>query len=84
MLDAGKLPMIASASSSIPLGIAARKTRSASCARSGGVDTMARSVSFRRSAGRIDQDDLRAVPITMPRISARVVCTLRETMVTRS
>ena len=37
----------------------------------------------REDAGRVDQDDLRVVlRSTMPRISARVVCTLRETMVT--
>jgi len=44
------------------------------------VDTMARSSRrFRRKdSRRIDQNDLGVVSITIPRISARVVCTLRE------
>src|SRR5580658_11197906 len=59
-------------------------TRSASCAPLHAVDTMARS--NRRLGRNIPGVSTRMIcalfSITMPRISARVVCTLRETMVT--
>src|SRR5258708_18410048 len=76
---------IASASSSIPaLASKSTQTRSASCAPLQAVDTMARS--SRRFGEKMPGVSTRMIcapfSITMPRISARVVCTLRETMVT--
>src|SRR5258708_30974929 len=60
------------------------QTRSASCAPLQAVDTMARS--SRRFGEKIPGVSTRMIcallSITMPRISARVVCTLRETIVT--
>src|SRR6202035_2507408 len=60
------------------------QTRSASCAPLHAVDTMARS--SRRLGRKIPGVSTRMIwalsSITMPRISARVVCTLRETIVT--
>src|ERR1700731_4303681 len=60
------------------------QTRSASCAPLQAVDTMARS--SRRFGRKIPGVSTRMIwalfSITMPRISARVVCTLRETIVT--
>src|SRR5271154_2770190 len=60
------------------------QTRSASCAPLHAVDTMARS--SRRFGRKIPGVSTRMIcalaSMTMPRISARVVCTLRETMVT--
>src|SRR5450755_1828702 len=59
-------------------------TRSASCAPLQAVDTMARS--SRRFGKKMPGVSTRMIwallSMTMPRISARVVCTLRETMVT--
>src|SRR5690242_9840628 len=76
---------IASASSSIPaLASSSTQTRSASCAPLQAVDTMARS-SLRlgeKIPGVSTRISCALSSITMPRISARVVCTLRETMVT--
>src|SRR6202161_938505 len=76
---------MASASSSIPArASSSTQTRSASCAPLHAVDTMARS--SRRLGRKIPGVSTRMIcawlSITMPRISARVVCTLRETMVT--
>src|SRR3984893_16627554 len=76
---------MASASSSIPaLASRSTQTRSASCAPLHAVDTMARS--SRRFGEKMPGVSTRMIwalsSITMPRISARVVCTLRETMVT--
>src|SRR5260370_25937775 len=60
------------------------QTRSASCAPLHAVDTMARS--SRRFGAKMRGVSTRMIcalfSITMPRISARVVCTLRETIVT--
>src|SRR5205085_3039223 len=79
------LPRIASASSSRPaLASSSTQTRSASCAPLQAVDTMARS--RRRFGEKMPGVSTRMIcalfSITIPRISARVVCTLRETMVT--
>src|SRR5580692_7043013 len=79
------LVRIASASSSIPaLASSSTQTRSASWAPLHAVDTMARS--SRRFGEKIPGVSTRMIwalfSITMPRIKARVVCTLRETMVT--
>src|ERR1700681_3096805 len=76
---------MASASSSIAVfASSSTQTRSASCAPLQAVDTMARS--SRRLGRKIPGVSTRMIwallSITMPRISARVVCTLRETMVT--
>src|SRR6201995_1815614 len=76
---------MASASSSIPdLASSSTQTRSASCAPLQAVDTMARS--SLRLGRKIPGVSTRMIwglfSITMPRISARVVCTLRETIVT--
>src|SRR4051812_45342437 len=74
-----------SASSSIPaLASSSTQTRSASCAPLQAVDTMARSsLRFGRKMPGVSTRMIWALlSITMPRISARVVCTLRETMVT--
>src|SRR5216684_6973947 len=76
---------MASASSSIPaLASSSTQTRSASCAPLHAVDTMARS--SLRLGRKIPGVSTRMIwallSITMPRISARVVCTLRETIVT--
>src|ERR1700716_50068 len=76
---------IASASSSIPaLASSSTQTRSASCAPLHAVDTMARSnLRFGRKIPGVSTRMIWAsFSITMPRISARVVCTLRETIVT--
>src|SRR4051812_3112367 len=77
--------MIASASSSSPfLASSNTQTRSASCAPLHAVVTMARS--SRRLGEKMPGVSTRMIcerpSMTMPRISARVVCTLRETMVT--
>src|ERR1700744_2334736 len=74
-----------SASSSSPdLASSNTQTRSASCAPLQAVDTMARS--SRRFGAKMPGVSTRMIcdfpSIAMPRISARVVCTLRETMVT--
>src|ERR1700760_4380168 len=74
-----------SASSSRPdLASISTQTRSASCAPLQAVDTMARS--SRRFGAKMPGVSTRMIcdlpSIAMPRISARVVCTLRETMVT--
>src|SRR5258708_29975075 len=79
------LVRMASASSSIPSrASSSTQTRSASCAPLHAVDTMARS--SRRLGRKIPGVSTRMIcalfSITMPRISARVVCTLRETIVT--
>ncbi len=79
------LVRIASASSSMPSrASSSTQTRSASCAPLHAVDTMARS--SRRLGRKIPGVSTRMIcalfSITMPRISARVVCTLRETIVT--
>src|SRR3954463_15371951 len=60
------------------------QTRSASCAPLQAVDTMARSSRrFGRKMPGVSTKIICALfSITMPRIRARVVCTLRETMVT--
>src|SRR5579863_9158337 len=76
---------MASASSSRPWRASSRtQTRSASCAPLQAVDTIARS--SRRFGRKIPGVSTRMIcawfSITMPRISARVVCTLRETIVT--
>src|SRR6202166_4808360 len=76
---------MASASSSMPvLASSSTQTRSASCAPLQAVDTIARS--SRRLGRKIPGVSTRMIwallSITMPRISARVVCTLRETIVT--
>jgi hypothetical protein len=76
---------MASASVSIPaLASSSTQTRSASCAPTHAVDTMARS--SRRFGAKMPGVSTRMIwallSITMPRISARVVCTLRETIVT--
>src|ERR1700757_3052689 len=76
---------MASASSSIPaLASSSTQTRSASWAPLQAVDTMARS--RRRFGAKMPGVSTRMIcawpSITMPRISARVVCTLRETIVT--
>src|ERR1700733_11547816 len=66
------------------LASSSTQTRSASCAPLHAVDTMARS--SRRFGRKIPGVSTRMIcalfSITMPRIRARVVCTLRETMVT--
>src|SRR5271169_5070751 len=79
------LVRIASASSSIPSrASSSTQTRSASWAPLQAVDTIARS--RRRLGENIPGVSTRMIcalfSITMPRISARVVCTLRETIVT--
>src|SRR6266478_1421031 len=79
------LVRIASASSSIPSrASSSTQTRSASCAPLHAVDTMARS--SLRLGRKIPGVSTRMIwallSITIPRISARVVCTLRETIVT--
>src|SRR5579864_2681922 len=76
---------MASASASRPWRASSRtQTRSASCAPLQAVETMARS--SRRLGAKIPGVSTRMIcalsSITMPRIKARVVCTLRETMVT--
>src|SRR6516162_9816361 len=74
-----------SASLSIPaLASSSTQTRSASWAPLQAVDTMARSSRrFGEKMPGVLTRMICALPsITMPRISARVVCTLRETMVT--
>src|SRR5579859_942708 len=76
---------IAAVSSSMPSRASiSTQTRSASCAPLQAVDTMARS--SRRLGKKIPGVSTRIIcarfSITMPRISARVVCTLRDTMVT--
>src|SRR3979411_3158788 len=76
---------MASASSSMPSrASSSTQTRSASCAPLHAVDTMARS--SLRLGRKIPGVSTRMIwalfSMTMPRISARVVCTLRETMVT--
>src|SRR6185437_10004632 len=73
------------ASSSSPaLASSSTQTRSASCAPLQAVETMARS--SRRFGAKMPGVSNRMIcalsSMTMPRISARVVCTLRETMVT--
>src|SRR4030088_3847424 len=66
------------------LASSSTQTRSASCAPLQAVDTMARS--SRRFGEKIPGVSTRMIcawfSITLPRISARVVCTLRETIVT--
>ena len=84
-LTVATLLKIASASSSMPSrASSSTQTRSASCAPLQAVDTMARS--SRRFGMKMPGVSTRMIwallSITMPRISARVVCTLRETMVT--
>src|SRR3954447_10080700 len=84
-LTLATLVRIASASSSMPaLASSSTQTRSASCAPLQAVETMARS--SRRLGRKIPGVSTRMIcalfSITMPRISARVVCTLRETIVT--
>src|SRR5947209_1691168 len=79
------LVRMASASSSMPARASNRtQTRSASCAPLHAVDTMARS--SRRLGRKIPGVSTRiscaSFSMTMPRMSARVVCTLRETIVT--
>src|ERR1700749_4303115 len=74
-----------SASSSSPdLASSSTQTRSASCAPLQAVETMARS--SRRFGAKIPGVSTRMIcdlpSMALPRISARVVCTLRETMVT--
>src|SRR6195952_2467012 len=81
----GSVVRMASASSSIPArASSSTQTRSASCAPLQAVDTMARS--SLRLGRKIPGVSTRMIwallSITMPRISARVVCTLRETIVT--
>src|ERR1700682_6289910 len=76
---------MASASSSMPSrASSSTQTRSASCAPLHAVDTMARS--SLRLGRKIPGVSTRMIcalfSLTMPRISARVVCTLRETIVT--
>src|SRR5205823_11309446 len=76
---------IAAASSSMPSrASSSTQTRSASCAPIHAVDTIARS--SRRFGEKIPGMSTRMIcalsSITMPRIRARVVCTLRDTMVT--
>src|SRR5882762_2753417 len=76
---------MALASSSIPArASSSTQTRSASCAPLHAVDTMARSsLRFGRKIPGVSTRMIWALfSITMPRISARVVCTLRETIVT--
>src|SRR5260370_6669643 len=76
---------MASASSSIPSrASSSTQTRSASCAPLHAVDTMARSnLRLGRNIPGVSTRMICALfSITMPRISARVVCTLRETIVT--
>src|ERR1035437_8827840 len=76
---------MASASSSIPArASSSTQTRSASCAPLQAVDTMARSnLRLGRKIPGVSTRMICALfSITMPRISARVVCTLRETIVT--
>src|SRR5258708_25531049 len=84
-LTVATLARIASASSSMPaLASSSTQTRSASCAPLHAVDTMARS-SLRlgeKSPGVSTRMICALFSITMPRIRARVVCTLRETIVT--
>src|SRR6267142_4386019 len=84
-LTVASLVRIASASSSMPaFASSSTQTRSASWAPLQAVDTMARS-SLRLGA-KMPGVSTRMIwalsSITMPRISARVVCTLRETIVT--
>src|SRR5258706_2039378 len=76
---------MASASSSMPSrASSSTQTRSASCAPLHAVDTMARSnLRLGRKIPGVSTRMICALfSITMPRISARVVCTLRETIVT--
>src|SRR6202043_943718 len=76
---------IASASSSRPSrASSSTQTRSASCAPLQAVDTMARSSLRlgRKIPGVSTRMICALLSITMPRIRARVVCTLRETIVT--
>src|ERR1700730_7871636 len=76
---------MASASSSMPSrASSSTQTRSASCAPLHAVDTMARSSLRlgRKMPGVSTRMIWALLSITMPRISARVVCTLRETIVT--
>src|SRR5947208_14368 len=76
---------MASASSSRPaLASNSTQTRSASCAPLQAVDTMARSsLRFGEKMPGVSTRMICALlSITMPRIRARVVCTLRETIVT--
>src|SRR5215472_16783447 len=76
---------MASASSSRPaFASSSTQTRSASCAPLQAVVTMARSsLRFGKKMPGVSTRMICAAPsMTMPRISARVVCTLRETMVT--
>src|SRR4051794_10167498 len=84
-LTLATLVRIASASSSMPaLASSSTQTRSASCAPLQAVETMARS--SLRLGRKIPGVSTRMIcalfSITMPRIRARVVCTLRETIVT--
>src|SRR5258708_39705422 len=79
------LVRIASASSSMPArASSSTQTRSASCAPLQAVDTMARSsLRFGRKMPGVSTRMIWAwLSITIPRIRARVVCTLRDTMVT--
>src|SRR5712671_2095823 len=79
------LVRIASASSSMPSrASSSTQTRSASWAPLHAVDTMARSnLRFGKKIPGVSTRMIWALfSITMPRISARVVCTLRETIVT--
>src|SRR5712671_3546173 len=76
---------MASASSSMPSrASSSTQTKSASCAPLHAVDTMARSSLRlgRKIPGVSTRMTCALFSTTMPRISARVVCTLRETMVT--
>src|ERR1700716_2720505 len=76
---------MASASSSMPSrASSSTQTRSASCAPLHAVDTMARSnLRLGRKIPGVSTRMIWALfSITMPRIRARVVCTLRETIVT--
>src|ERR1700744_5195500 len=76
--------MLSASSSSPLLASSSTQTRSASWAPLQAVETMARS--SRRFGAKMPGVSTRMIwalsSITMPRISARVVCTLRETMVT--
>src|ERR1700755_728683 len=76
--------MSSGSSSSPDLASSSTQTRSPSCAPPQAADTMARS--SRRFGAKMPGVSTRMIcdlpSIAMPRISARVVCTLRETMVT--
>src|ERR1700756_218070 len=76
--------MLSASSSMPPLASSRTQTRSASWAPLHAVDTMARS--SRRFGEKMPGVSTRMIcelpTIAMPRISARVVCTLRETIVT--